>query len=152
MILKPAAMPYDLVTRSISAFGKEVPPRTHGVLDCDVTANARLPHWRFRARKARSRMISACLMVVGSRWPSETADLGAAGNSFSRRRRQGMPPLRPLPTASRKVSWGAESGHSNKAECRSLLGSTIDSFGRECRFVVPFLKEVSCALICMPDR
>jgi hypothetical protein len=39
MILKPAAMPYDLVTRSISAFGKEVPPRTHGVLDCDVTAN-----------------------------------------------------------------------------------------------------------------
>jgi hypothetical protein len=104
MILKPAAMPYDLVTRSISAFGKEVPPRTHGVLDCDVTANARLPHWRFRARKARSRMISACLMVVGSRWPSETADLGAAGNSFSRRRRQGMPPLRPLPTASRKVS------------------------------------------------
>ena len=36
MILKPAAMPYDLVTRSISAFGKEVP---HGVLDCDVTAN-----------------------------------------------------------------------------------------------------------------
>ena len=65
MILKPAAMSYDLVTRSISAFGKEVPPRTHGVLDCTLLPIARLPHWCFTARKARSGMSSACRMVAG---------------------------------------------------------------------------------------
>ena len=39
MVLRNGAVPYDLVKRSISAFGKAVPPRPHGVLDRNAAAN-----------------------------------------------------------------------------------------------------------------
>jgi hypothetical protein len=39
MIFKLAAMPYDMVERSMSAFGEKVVPRIRRVLDRDAAAN-----------------------------------------------------------------------------------------------------------------
>lgn len=38
MIFKPGPMPYDMVERSMSAFGEEAAPRIRHVLGCDVAA------------------------------------------------------------------------------------------------------------------
>ena len=39
LIFKLGAMPYDMVERSMTAFGEDVVPRIRPVLDCDATAD-----------------------------------------------------------------------------------------------------------------